>query len=168
MWSGHYLEAELVTGTSLWSATMSRFPEAFPLWSIDAGRIVEKLIELFSRVGIPNKFLTDQGANFTSELLTEIYQLLHVYPIRTTPYHPQTDELVERFNKTLKALLCKTVSETGKDWDKLLPYLLFAYREVPQASTAFLLYGREVRGPLDILKESWERDKRVSSDMCYR
>ena len=40
----------------------------------------------------------------------------------------------------------------------LLPYLLFAYREVPQSSTGFspfeLLYGHTVRGPLDILKES--------------
>ena len=56
-------------------------------------------------------------------------------------------------------MLCKTVTEEGKDWDKLLPYVLFAYREVPQVSTGFspfeLLYGREVRGPLDVLRESW-------------
>ncbi|KAK7898999.1 hypothetical protein WMY93_019852 [Mugilogobius chulae] len=49
----------------------------------------------------------------------------------------------------------------GKDWDQWLPYLLFAYREVPQASTGFspfeLLYGRQVRGPLDLLKDHWER-----------
>ena len=40
-----------------------------------------------------------------------------------------------------------------------LPYLLFAYREVPQESTGFspfeLLYGRKVRGPLDVLRETW-------------
>ena len=57
-------------------------------------------------------------------------------------------------------MLRKAAAEEGKDWDKLLPYLLFAYQEVPQASTGFssfeLLYGRVVRGPLDILKESWE------------
>ena len=45
-------------------------------------------------------------------------------------------------------------------WDKLLPYLLFAYREVPQSSTGFspfeLLYGRTVNGPLDVLKQTWE------------
>ena len=44
--------------------------------------------------------------------------------------------------------------------DRLLPYVLFAYREVPQSSTGFspfeLLYGRTVRGPVDILQESWE------------
>ena len=72
-------------------------------------------------------------------------------------YHPQTDGLVERFNQTLKAMLRKSATEDGKDWDKLVPYVLFAYREVPQASTGFspfeLVYGRAVKGPLDILKE---------------
>ena len=57
-------------------------------------------------------------------------------------------------------MLRKTIDEEGKDWDKLIPYLLFAYQEVPQASTGFspfeLIYGRNVRGPLDVLKESWE------------
>ena len=72
-----------------------------------------------------------------SQLLKEIYQLLHIHPIRTTPYHPQTDGLVERFNKTLKSMLKKVVSEEGQNWDTLLPYVLFAYRDVPQAATGF-------------------------------
>lgn len=59
-------------------------------------------------------------------------------------------------------MLCKFVDETGRDWDQWLPYLLFAYREVPQASTRFspfeLLYGHEVRGLLTLLKEVWEGD----------
>ena len=56
--------------------------------------------------------------------------------------------------------------------DRLIPYLLFAYREVPQASTGFspfeLVYGRQVRGPLDILKESWEAStKSTESVVSY-
>lgn len=62
----------------------------------------------------------------------------------------------------------KTATE-GKDWDKHLPFLLFAYREVPQASTGFspfeLLYGREVWGPLDVLRETWEADHRSSDSI---
>ena len=61
-------------------------------------------------------------------------------------------------------MLCKYATESGKDWDKLLPYLLFAYREVPQTSTGFapfeLLYAHPVRGPLDILKEEWETEEK--------
>ena len=76
---------------------------------------------------------------------------------------------MERFNKTLKSLLRKATSDIGKDWDKLLPFLLFAYREVPQASTGFspfeLLYGRAVRGPLDVLKETWEAEQRSTESV---
>ena len=49
----------------------------------------------------------------------EIYRVLYIHPIRTTPYHPQTDELVERLNKTLKSLLRRAAVDVGKDWDKL-------------------------------------------------
>ena len=137
--------------------------------SIDAEHVAEELLKVFARVGVPREILTDQGSNFTSKLLAETYRLLGIQPIRTSPYHPQTDGLVERFNQTLKAMLRKAASEDGKDWDKLLPYLLFAYREVPQASTGFspfeLIYGRQVRGPLDILKETWEASKRSSESV---
>lgn len=141
----------------------TRYPEAVPLKSIDAEMVAEELAVIFSRVGLPQEILTDQGSNFQSQLLAELYQLLHIEGLRTSPYHPQTDGLVERFNQTLKAMLKKAAVEEGKDWDKLIPFLLFAFREVPQESTGYspfeLLYGREVRGPLDILKESWEASK---------
>ena len=58
-------------------------------------------------------------------------------------------------------MLRKATVREGKDWDTLLPYLLFAYREVPQASTGFspfeLLYGR---CPLDILSETWQESSK--------
>ena len=122
--------------------------EAVPMRSIDAENVAEELLKLLACVGIPVEILTDQGSNFTSQLLSELYSMLHIHGIRTTPYHPQTDGLVERFNQTLKAMLRKTAVQEGKDWDLLIPYVLFAYREVPQSSTGFspfeLLYGREV------------------------
>ena len=138
----------------------TRYPEAMALKSIDAESVAVKLVELMSRVGIPEEILTDQGSNFMSQLLAETYRMLGVHPIRTSPYHPQTDGLVERFNGTLKKMLKRCAGEDPRDWDALLPYLLFAYREVPQESTGFspfeLLYGRAVRGPLDVLRETWE------------
>ena len=127
------------------------YPEAVALRNIDAESVAEELVKLFARVGIPRKILTDQGTNFTSQLLAKVYRLLHVKGLHSSPCHPQTDGLVERFNQTLKEMLRKTASEEGKDCDKLLPYVLFAYRVVPQESTGFLpfelVYGREVRGP---------------------
>ena len=67
----------------------TRYPEAIPLRSIDAEHIAEELIKVFARVGVPREILTDQGSNFTSQLLAELYRLLHVHPIRTSPYHPR-------------------------------------------------------------------------------
>ncbi len=137
----------------------TRYPEAIPLRSIEAKKIANELVKLFSRVGIPKEILTDQGSNFTSKLLKEIYHMLSIRGITTSPYHPQTDGLVERFNGTLKSMIRKFVDKDPRCWDEMLPYLLFAYREVPQESTGFspfeLMYGWKVRGPLDVMKEVW-------------
>ena len=66
-------------------------------------------------------------------------------------------------------MLRKVATENELNGDKWLPYLLFAYREVPQDSTGFspfeLLYSRAVRGPLDILKESWKEPKKCSDNV---
>ena len=147
----------------------TRYPEAIAMKTVDAEAVAEELLKLFSRVGIPKEILTDQGPNFTSRLLAELYQLLHVDALRTSPYHPQTDGLVERFNGTLKEMLRKSAQEDGRDWDKLLPYVLFAYREAPQESTGFspfeLLYGRDIQGPLDVVKEEWETHPKSSESV---
>ena len=61
-----------------------------------------------------------------SKLMKTLYRQLGIAGIRTTPYHPQTDGSVERFNGTLKSML-KFVDEAGRDWDTWIPFLLFAY-----------------------------------------
>ncbi len=140
----------------------TRYPEVFPLKSIKVKYVATCLVQLFSRVGFLSEILTDQGTNFMSTLLKQVYKLLGIKSLRTTPYHPQTDGLTERFNQTLKQMLRKFVCDSGNDWDQWLPYLLFAYREVPQSSIVFspfeLLNGHEVRGPLALLREMWEGD----------
>ena len=66
-------------------------------------------------------------------------------------------------------MLRKAADDEGKDWDRLLPYLLFAYREVPQALTGFspfeLVYDHRVWVPLDIPKETWEASKRSTESV---
>uniref|UniRef100_A0A8C5Q1T7 Gypsy retrotransposon integrase-like protein 1 n=1 Tax=Leptobrachium leishanense TaxID=445787 RepID=A0A8C5Q1T7_9ANUR len=138
----------------------TRYPEAVPLRKANARNIARELVQVFARVGIPKEILTDQGTPFVSRLMKELCHLLKIQALKTSVYHPQTDGLVERFNRTLKGMLRKVVNREGKDWDMLLPYLLFAIREIPQSSTRFspfeLLYGRHPRGLLDILRETWE------------
>ena len=92
-----------------------------------------------------------------SDVMKEVSRLLSIQNQVTTPYHPQANGLVERFNGTLKAMLKKLCVERPRDWDRYLESVLFAYREVKQESTGFspfeLLYGRTVRGPMTILQE---------------
>lgn len=111
----------------------TKYPEVFPLKYVKAKMVAFSLVQFFSRVGFAQEIVTDQGTNFMSNLLKQVYQFLGIKGVRTTPYHPQTDGLTERFNQTLKQMLLMFVDKTGSDWDQWLPYLLFAYREVPQA-----------------------------------
>ena len=137
-----------------------RYPEALPLRAATAKAVAKELMLLFSRVGIAREVLTDQGSCFMSCVMRELLSLLQIKRLQTLVYHPQTDGLVERFNKTLTQMLKKAMDADGKNWDQLLPHVLFAVREVPQASTGFspfeLLYGRRPRGILDLAKEAWE------------
>ena len=59
----------------------TRYPEAIPSKNIDAEHVAEEQIKIFSRMGIPKKILTDQGSNFPSQLLAELYRLFHVKAI---------------------------------------------------------------------------------------
>lgn len=118
----------------------TRYPEVYPLRSIQVKHIVRCLIDLIARVGVPSEIITDQGTNFMAKLMKLLYKQLGIKGIRTTPFHPQTNGLVERFNGTLKNMLKKFVDESGRDWDKWLPFLLFAYREVPSKLNWFLSF----------------------------
>lgn len=140
----------------------TRYPEAVALKSIETERVAEALVDIFSRVGVPQEMLTDMGSQFTSTLMTEVSRLISLRQLSTTAYHPMCNGLVERFNGSLKQMLKQICSERPKDWDRYLNPLLFAYREVPQESLRFspfeLVYGRTVRGPMTILKELWTKE----------
>lgn len=80
----------------------SRYPEAIALAGIDTERVAEALVEIFSRIGVPEEMLTDMGSQFTSALMKEVSRLISMRQLTTTPYHPICNGLVERFNGTLK------------------------------------------------------------------
>ena len=116
--------------------------------------IAKLLVEhIISRHGVPNEILSDRGAAFLSRLLKEVCTLIGIKKVNTTAYHPQSDGLVERFNRTLTDMLAKSVEKDGKNWDERLPFVLFAYRSSPQASTGespfYLLYGRDPQLPTE-------------------
>ena len=149
---------------------LTKWPEVFPAKNQNSLTIARLLVEhIIPRHGVPTQLLSDRGTAFLSKLMVEVYKLLGLKKVNTTAYHPQTDGLVERFNRTLTDMLSKKVLQSGKDWDTQLPYVLFAYRACPQQSTGespfFLLYGRDPNLPTDqMLTPSLERDEIEISD----
>ena len=108
----------------------TRWPEAVPLSALTAKATCDALLQIFTRTGIPKIIISDCGTNFTSELTCLLEKQLGCCPRFSTPGYPQTNGLVERWNGVLKSMLKSFVVEHPRDWDKLLPFLLWAYREV--------------------------------------
>ena len=136
----------------------SKWAEAFPLKNHTAQVVAEILIDQFiSRFGAPAQLHSDQGPEFESRLISELCKLLNIDKTRTTAYHPQSDGQVERFNRTLLSMLSKYVKENQKDWDVHLQKVMMGYRTSKHESTkftpAYILFGRELRLPLDVQYE---------------
>ena len=126
----------------------SKWTQAFPLKDMTALTVADTLVnECFSLFGVPRWLHSDQGSNFESELFQELCQLLDVKKTRTTPYHPQSDGMVERFNRTLQQMLKAFVRENRDDWDDHLPLLMMAYQSSPHESTGMspnmMMFGEE-------------------------
>ena len=82
----------------------TKWVEAYPMPNQEATTVAELLVKQFiCRFGVPPLIHSDQGRNFESELFAEMCQLLGIKKTRTTPYHPQSDGMVERFNCTLES-----------------------------------------------------------------
>ena len=134
----------------------TKWVEAYPMINMEAKTVADLFVHQFvSRFGVPDTLHTDQGRNFESSLLKEVCQLLGVSKTRTSPYHPQSDGFVERFNRTLLDLLSIAASENEHDWDLHLPLVMMAYRTSVQESTGctpfYLMFGREICLPADVM-----------------
>ena len=96
----------------------TRWTEAYPIPNQEATTVARQFIVKFvCRYGAPLQILRHQGAQFQSQLFAEMCQLLNIDKTRTSSYHPQTDGLVDRFNRTLTSMLSHFVNDHQKDWD---------------------------------------------------
>jgi Integrase zinc binding domain/Integrase core domain len=140
---------------------LTKWPEAKPVPRATAEATATFLYnDIIGRHGCPSEILSDQGRHFKNNMiaqLTEKFQIRHQF---ATPYHPQTNGLVERFNRTLKEALAKLSNEHKNNWDQYIAPVLFAYRTAKHSSTKmtpfYLVYGREAKLPMDNLEISGE------------
>ena len=133
---------------------LTKWVEAFPVADQTSETIAALLVdEIICRHGVPETLLSDRGTNLLSNLMKDVCELTGIKKVNTTASHPQTDGLVENFNRTLQAMIAKYSAVHGSNWDEFLPRLLFAYRTKCHESTGespfYLLYGRDARIPIE-------------------
>ena len=110
--------------------------------------------QVFTHFGAPVHLLTDGGREFQNELFLQLMKWMEIEKLRTTPYKPSTNGIVERFHRTLNPMIGKVVSDSQRDWAERLPRIMAAYRASPHSSTGYtpnrLFLGRENRMPVDL------------------
>ncbi|GFX63746.1 hypothetical protein TNCV_215461 [Trichonephila clavipes] len=134
----------------------TKWPKAYPIPDQEASTIAEVLVQHWiSRFWVPLQLHSDQGRNFDSAVCKRLCEILAIDKIRTTALHPQSDGMVERFNRTILNSLSLLVSSNQQDWDKKLPFFLLAYRSAVHETTGYspsqMLFGRDLRLPADLL-----------------
>ena len=133
---------------------LTKWPMVFPVPDQKAGRLTRLLCEeIVPMFGVPEALLTDRGTNLLSHLMLDVCKLLGIEKLNTTSYHPECDGMIERLNRTLKAMLRKRAAQFGAQWDNHLAGVLWAYRNTPHDSTgekpSFLLFGWDCRSPTE-------------------
>lgn len=127
----------------------TRWPEAIPMPVMTAETVAKAILHHWiARFGVPARITSDQGRQFESSIFTELTTLIGANHLRTTPYHPQSNGIIERWHRVLKAaILCNDPAK----WVHSLPSILLGLRVVVKpdinASPAELVYGTTLRIP---------------------
>ncbi len=134
----------------------TKWTEAYAMPNQEAITVARIVVEEFvCRFGVPRQLHSDQGTNFQSALFREMCRLLDCDQTRTSPFHPISDGMIERFNQTAEAMISKFVSANQRDWDEHLPFLMMAYRTAEHDSTkiapAEAMLGRQTEIPIDLV-----------------
>ena len=134
----------------------TKFVNVYPVSNQRADTIADIILNHYMpEHGVIEQLHTDQGGGFEAKLMKEVCEILQIRKTRTTGYHPQSNGLIERFNRTLINMLAKHHEGHPEDWDKHLSLTSMAYNSTVHTSTGytpyFLTHGREMRLPVDLL-----------------
>ena len=128
----------------------SGWPEVCPVPDRRARTVQSVLRSVFSRNGVPRVLVSDNAAEFADQNLCQ--WLLHIgcQPMKTPPYHPQSNGLAERMVQTVKRGL-RVFNKSSGSFLSYLARLLLSYRTIPHAGctrSPSVLMGRQLHSPL--------------------
>ncbi|KAK6054210.1 hypothetical protein COOONC_08281 [Cooperia oncophora] len=124
-----------------------------------AEKTIMVLKEVFSRNGLPEQLVSDNGPPFTSAEFREYCCKRGIQQIFAPPYHPNSNGEAERFVQTFKNTLYKGL-RSNKSLENAVLDLLFEYRVTPHAATG--------EAPTEMLMEEFEDDFRYNKGRKYR
>ena len=114
--------------------------------------------DIISKFGTPRCILTDNGTHFTCIITNELIKQMGSTHIYSTPYHPQSNGQVERYNSTMDAKIAALSNLRKTDWDDQLPFVTFNYNTSIHSSTKQvpfeMMYGRLPVLPSDIQEDN--------------
>src|SRR5436190_15029925 len=132
----------------------TKWPEAKAIPNAKAETVAQFIFEeIICRHGVPKEILSDRGTHFNNALIDELCRRYQTKYRLTSSYRPQTNGMVERFNRTIGESLAKLAMDNDeeKEWDDYVNAVLLAYRTKKHETTGFtsfyLVIGRQARLP---------------------
>lgn len=140
----------------VWTDHHTRWVEAIAIPDKSAMTVAKAFHEnIVTRYGPPFVVMSDRGSEFLNKIFNEYNLLMGTARFTSSPYHPETDGMVERFNATLISMMAPFVCYAQNDWDSYVSAACFAYRTAVHATSKFspykLMFGWESRQPMDVV-----------------
>jgi hypothetical protein len=125
---------------------LSKSVTAIPIPRQDADTVAKEFVlNIILKIGTPGQILTDQGANFLSELSKNVCKLLKIKKLQTTAFRPESNGGLERSHRVLAEYLRHYVNEDQTNWDDWVPYAMYVYNTTVHSATGYtpfeLVYG---------------------------
>ena len=149
----------------------TKYADAAPCMTASAEETCDHLISVWiARHDCPIIFQSDNGEAFVGDLTKKLTKRSQMAQAHSTTYHPQTNGLVKRQNRTLVSMLRVYCSRYMDDWDRHMPQVMGAYNSTEQSTTGrcphMMLTGHEKAHPLNFSTLSTKERKQHRKRTC--